>query len=202
MRATRLIGAALAALLIAACAKGASDGASSANVAKAPAPPARYDLGHPATPEVIAAVDLDVSPAGVGLPPGSGTAARGAQVYAEKCASCHGPKGEGIATNPKLVGRDPRDGFPFGNDVKLVKTVGNYWPYATTVFDYVRRAMPLDKPGSLANDDVYALVAWLLAENEIIDRTAVLDAKTLPAVQMPAKAKFVRDDRKGGAEFK
>jgi cytochrome c len=98
---------------------------------------------------------------------------------------------------PKLVGRDPRDGFPFGNDPKLVKTVGNYWPYATTLYDYIHRAMPLSAPGTLKPDDVYAVVAYLLSENEIIDKNAVIDAKTLPAVKMPAVGHFVVDDRRG-----
>jgi cytochrome c len=108
----------------------------------------------------------------------------------------------GQAAAPKLVGRDPREGFSFGRDPKLVKTVGNYWPYATTVFDYVRRSMPLSAPGSLTNDEVYALVAFLLAQNEIIDRAATLDSASLVAVRMPARDKFVPDDRKGGAAFR
>ncbi len=103
---------------------------------------------------------------------------------------------------PKLVGRDPREGFPFGQDPKLVKTVGNYWPYATTVFDYVRRTMPITAPGSLTNNEVYAVVAFLLAKNEVIEPTAVMNSSTLPAVRMPARDKFVVDDRKGGAGFK
>ena len=97
---------------------------------------------------------------------------------------------------------DPRDGFVFGQDLKHVKTIGNYWPYATTVYDYVHRAMPLDAPGSLRPNEVYALTAFLLAENEIIARGAVMDARTLPMVRMPARDRFVADDRTGGAAFR
>ena len=173
-------------------------------------PPARFAVGRPATAAEIAAWDVDISPDGAGLPQGRGTPAEGASVYAAKCASCHGPTGGGqvgppplgVPAAPKLVGREPRDSFPFGSDPKLVKTVGNYWPYATTVFDYVRRTMPLSAPGSLTNSEVYAVVAFLLAENDVIAKTAVMDSLTLPAVKMPARNKFVEDDRKGGATFK
>jgi cytochrome c553 len=176
----------------------------------APALPARFGIGRPATPAEIAAWDVDVTPDGHGLPAGSGTPARGAAVFAAKCAACHGPAGEGQvgappagqAAAPKLIGRDPREGFPFGQDPKLVKTVGNYWPYATTVFDYVRRTMPITAPGSLTNNEVYAVVAFLLAQNEIIEKNAVLDSAALAAVKMPAREKFVVDDRKGGPVFK
>jgi cytochrome c len=122
-------------------------------------------------------------------------------VYAAKCASCHGPKGEGIAPNPKLVGREPRD-FSFAMTATAVKTVGNYWPYATTLYDYIRRAMPQTAPGSMSADETYAVIAWILAENEIIPRIQVMDATSLPAVVMPARDKFVRDDRTGGPGFK
>jgi cytochrome c len=138
-----------------------------------------------------------VNPTGAGLPPGSGTYAQGSAVFAQKCASCHGAKGEGIAPAPALVGREPRDGFPFGKNPKFVKTVGNYWPYATTLFDYVRRAMPQSQPGSLTPDELYAVAAFILAENEIIPKEAVLNPTTLPAVRMPARDRFVLDDRAG-----
>ena len=176
----------------------------------APALPARFGVGRPASAAEIAALDVDVTPDGHGLPPGSGTPAQGATVFAAKCAACHGAAGQGQvgappagqAAAPKLVGRDPREGFPFGQDPKLVKTVGNYWPYATTVFDYVRRTMPISAPGSLTNNEVYGVVAFLLAQNEIIDKNAVLDSASLVAVKMPARDKFVVDDRKGGPVFK
>ena len=180
------------------------------NVRPAPALPVHFGVGHPATAADIAAWDVDVTPDGHGLSAGSGTPAQGAEVFAAKCAACHGPGGEGqvgappagVPPAPKLIGRDPRDGFPFGQDPKLVKTVGNYWPYATTVFDYVRRTMPLTAPGSLTNNEVYAVVAFLLAQNEIIDKNAMLDSASLVAVKMPARDKFVLDDRKGGTMFK
>jgi mono/diheme cytochrome c family protein len=180
------------------------------DVRPAPEPPARFAVGRPATAAQIAAWDVDISPDGAGLPQGRGTPAEGASVYAAKCAVCHGATGEGqvgtpplgVPLAPKLVGREPADSFAFGKDPKRVKTVGNYWPYATTVFDYVRRTMPLSAPGSLTNSEVYAVVAFLLAENAIIEKTAVMDSLTLPAVRMPARDKFVEDDRKGGAGFK
>jgi len=145
---------------------------------------------------------IDANPSGAGLPPGRGTYARGAQVYAQQCASCHGPRGEGgIPPNPKLVGTEPRD-FSFGNDPKLTKTIGNYWPYATTLYDYINRAMPFATPGSLAPAEVYAVVAYLLAENGIIAKSAVMDARSLPRVRMPARDRFIVDDRKGGPGFR
>jgi cytochrome c len=94
-----------------------------------------------------------------------------------------------------LVGREPRQGFPFGRDPRLVKTVGNYWPYASTLYDYVNRAMPLDAPGSLTPDEVYSLVAFLLWRNEIIPNTDEMNAQTLPRVVMPARDRFVPDNR-------
>lgn len=157
----------------------------------------RLGLGRPATPQEIAALDLDVNPAGIGLPPGHATAVSGAGVYAAKCARCHGAKGEGVTPSPALVGRIPGDSFPFGNDPKLVKTVGNYWPYATTLYDYVRRTMPIDAPGSLTPAEIYGVVAVILADNGIIESTAVIDATTLPKIRMPARDRFVPDDRRG-----
>jgi len=100
------------------------------------------------------------------------------------------------------VGREPREGFPFGRDPTLVKTVGNYWPYATTLYDYINRAMPLNAPGSLAPEDVYSLVAYLLWRNEIIADTAVIDRRTLPRVVMPTKDRLVVDDRRGEPEVR
>lgn len=173
-----------------------------ADVRAAPEPPARLEVGRPATPAEIAAWDVDVSPDGAGLPQGRGTPSQGAAVYASKCASCHGATGEGTPAGPTLVGREPADSFRFGRDPKLVKTIGNYWPYATTLFDYVRRSMPITAPGSLTNSEVYAVVAYLLAENGVIDSVAVMDSVSLAAVRMPARDRFVMDDRRGGAGFK
>lgn len=167
-------------------------------------PPAtgRYDIGRAATPAEIASEDIAIGPDGARLPAGRGSVSRGAMLYGARCASCHGVHGEGIAPNPRLVGRDPREGFPFGRDGKYVKTIGNYWPYATTIFDYVRRAMPLTAPGSLTDDDVYALTAYLLAANGIIPEDATLDSASLLLVKMPARDRFVKDNRKGGAEVR
>lgn len=159
-------------------------------------------IGRVATAEEVKAWDIDVNPAGKGLPAGQGTHDAGAAIFAAKCSACHGPHGEGVAIYPRLIGRDPRAGFPFGQNASFVKTIGNYWPYSTTLYDYIHRAMPLTAPGSLAPDEVYSLVAFLLAENEIIPRTAVIDARSLPAVRMPARDHFVRDDRTGGAGFR
>ena len=164
--------------------------------------PEQLGLGHAPSAQQVAAIDIDANPAGVGLPPGQGTYAEGAAVFAQKCAFCHGPKGEGLGPYPKLVGAEPRQGFPFGRDPKIVKTIGNYWPYSTTVYDYVHRAMPFNAPGSLTPNETYALVAWLLAENEVIPRDAIMNAQTLPKVQMPARSHFVLDDRRGGQPFR
>ena len=172
-------------------------------------PPKRLGIGSPATPEQIAALDIDVRPDGAGLPSGSGSAREGAGIYAQKCAACHGAAGEGGTADP-LVGAEPSEAPPFGPDYERWRngrpdvpfTIGNYWPYATTVFDYVRRAMPASAPGSLTADETYALTAWLLARNGIIADTDALNAETLPRVRMPARARFVRDNRKGGTEVK
>jgi cytochrome c len=165
-------------------------------------PPVRYDVGRPATQSEIAAWDIDVNPSGNGLPTGRGTAEEGARVYAAKCAACHGAAGEGLPAGPALVGRDPREGFPFGQSLKYVRTVGNYWPYATTLYDYINRAMPATSPGSLLPDEIYGVVAWILSRNDIIPPTAVMDAASLPQVRMPARDRFVPDDRRAGAEFR
>jgi mono/diheme cytochrome c family protein len=186
------LGAAAAALLLAAC----TDGTATSGAGRA----RHYGLGSAARPEEIAARDVDVGPDGQGLPAGSGSAAEGAAIYAQKCASCHGAKGEGIApAYPAVVGRDPvTENFAFSKDWKAPKTIGNYWPYATTVFDYVRRAMPHAAPGSLTDNEVYALTAWLLAANQVLPADATLDAKSLAAVKMPYQGRFVRDNRRGG----
>ena len=162
----------------------------------------RFGFGRPAAPEEIAAWDLDVRPDGTGLPEGDGTAASGAPIYAAQCAACHGSNGEGGIAD-RLVGYDPASTPPFGPryeawrgdraDVRF--SVGNYWPYATTLYDYILRAMPSASPGSLAPDEVYGLVAWILAENGIIARDAVMNASTLPAVEMPARDVFVPQER-------
>lgn len=161
-----------------------------------PAAPDSFGFGRPAEPARIAAWDTDVMPDGTGLPPGSGTVSEGAEIYAAQCASCHGPEGQG-GSAIGLVGRIPNDAFPFGEDPSLERRIGSYWPYATTLFDYIRRTMPYDRPGSLEDEEVYALTAFLLYKNELISEEALIDAETLPAVEMPASGRFVPDDRLG-----
>jgi cytochrome c len=173
-----------------------------ANVRPTPRHSERFGaIGRVAQDAEVRAWDIDANPTGAGLPKGSGTYQRGVAVYAQQCASCHGAKGEGIAPNPKLVAAEPRD-FSFAADAKLAKTIGNYWPYATTLYDYINRAMPFQAPGSLSPGDVYSVVAFLLAENGIVDKSAVIDARSLPRVRMPGRDHFVVDDRKGGAGFR
>lgn len=161
-----------------------------------------YGLGRVPSAAEVSAINIDANPAGVGLPPGQGTAATGEATYALKCAACHGPSGEGIGPNPKLIGNDPAVGFVFASDAKAVKTIGNYWPYSTTLYDYVNRAMPLTAPGSLTPDETYGLVAFLLTRNGIVPATMIIDAKSLPGVTMPARRYFVRDNRSGGRTFR
>jgi S-disulfanyl-L-cysteine oxidoreductase SoxD len=181
-------------LALVACAVGLFVG--SAHAQQRTQPPARFGIGRPATPEEIAVLDIDVRPDGQGLPAGRGTAADGGVTYAAKCAVCHGKTGK-EGPNDVLVGLEPRGVFPSGKETEARRTIGNYWPYATTVFDYIRRAMPTPAPGSLTDDEVYGLVAFLLAANEIIPADAVMDATTLPKVAMPARDKFVIDPRGG-----
>ena len=161
-----------------------------------------YGLGHTPSAEQLAALDIDIDASGHGLPPGQGTAAEGAAVYAQQCAVCHGAKGEGVPPAPALVGRTPDAGYVFANNGKAVRTIGNYWPYATTVYDYIRRAMPLNTPGTLTADQTYSLVAFLLNANGIIADSLVMNAQSLPAVEMPARKFFVNDNRTGGAGFR
>ena len=168
--------------------------------AQAPAP-GHFGLGRPATPDEIRARDIDARPDGHGLPPGKGTVRDGAGIYADKCASCHGAKGEGGSAD-RLAGRNPGDSFAHATDPKLVRTVGSYWPYATTLFDYTSRAMPFTRPGTLTADETYALVAYILFLNDIVKEDTVMDAASLPKVVMPARDKFVPDNRTGGKTVK
>lgn len=158
--------------------------------------PARFGVGRPASEAEIGALDIDVGPDGVGLPPGSGTVDAGAAVYAARCASCHGVRGEGTPAGDRLVVDPEAPGFPDAEGLEEgTKAIGSYWPWATTIFDYTRRAMPLDRPGTLTDDEVYAVTAWLLWRNGVVEEDAVMDASTLPAVVMPARDRFVPDDR-------
>ncbi len=150
-------------------------------------------IGRAATPQEIAVLNISIMPDGKGLPPGSGNAAEGMTIYSIKCAACHGKTGtEGPFS--RLVG-------PMG-DTTRAKTIGNYWPYATTLFDYTSRAMPYNAPGSLSANEVYSLTAFLLAANRIIDSTTVITSQNLAGVNMPAKKLFIPDDRKGGPEIR
>jgi S-disulfanyl-L-cysteine oxidoreductase SoxD len=142
-----------------------------------------FGVGRVPSEAEIKVRDIAVGPDGEGLPPGRGTVSAGEHVYMAKCVACHGPTGtEGPMD--KLVGE------------KLpVKTIGSFWPYATTVFDYIRRAQPFDRPGSLTDDEVYAVTAWLLFRNQIIAADQVIDAESLPKVRMPNRDGFVPDPR-------
>ncbi len=156
-----------------------------------------FALGTPATAAQIAAWNTDIGPDGLGLPAGRGSAKQGAVIYAAQCAACHGAEGQGLEPlYPALIGR-PADveSFDFASHPKAVRTIGNYWSHATTLYDYIRRAMPLYTPGSLSADETYAVTAYLLAANRVIPDTAVLDAAALRAVVMPARDRFVADDR-------
>jgi S-disulfanyl-L-cysteine oxidoreductase SoxD len=146
-------------------------------------------FGRAVTQTDLAAWDISIAPDGTGLPPGSGTAKQGEVLFAAKCAACHGPKGTGPVGPPPLGGPLVGGAGTLTGD-KPVKTVGSFWPYATTLFDYVRRAMPFTQPQSLSNDEVYALAAYILSLNGIIDDKEVMNAKTLPKVKMPNRAKF------------
>jgi cytochrome c len=143
-------------------------------------------FGQPIAPADIAPWDIEITPSGAGLPPGRGTVAQGEAVYAAKCQVCHGEKGAG-QPNDRLVGGQGT--LEAGK--APVKTIGSYWPYATTLFDYVRRAMPWTAPKSLSNDEVYAVSAYLLNLNGIIGPNDVMDAQSLPKVQMPNKDGFI-----------
>ncbi|HDR9173068.1 TPA: cytochrome c [Burkholderia vietnamiensis] len=150
------------------------------------------NFGRSPTAEEIAGWNIDVVPDGTGLPIGHGTATEGAAIFAMRCAACHGANGEGVSVPergafPRLVG-----GIGTLADDVPMKTVGSYWPYATGVFDYIRRAMPLTAPGSLTSNEVYALVAFILSRNGVIPAHAVMDEKTLPAVVMPNRNGFIR----------
>lgn len=165
--------------------------------------PQRFGFGTSATAAEVRAADDDVTPTGHGLPRDSGSVQDGEVVYKARCAGCHGPTGvEGPMD--KLVGRFPGDSFPFGRDPRRLgdRTIGNYWPYATTLYDYVHRAMPQDQPGSLTPHETYGVVAYLLYRNGIIAAGAVMNGRTLPAIRMPARDRFVIDNRRGGREVR
>jgi S-disulfanyl-L-cysteine oxidoreductase SoxD len=174
---TRSLGTLVLVLAVAGCATNRAGGGSRA--VEGP------NLGRPASQAEIAAWDISILPDGSGLPPGRGTSAKGTAVYAEKCQSCHGEKGAG-QPNDRLVG-----GHGTLASKSPVRTVGSYWPYSTTVFDYVRRAMPYTNPRTLSDDDVYAVTAYLLYLNGIIGETDEMNAQTLPKVKMPNRDNFI-----------
>jgi S-disulfanyl-L-cysteine oxidoreductase SoxD len=166
--------------------------------ARAQGYPTTFAFGTPASAEDIAAVAIAVGADGKGLPPGRGDYAAGRKIYEAACSACHGPDLRGVARLPDM---------PSGPALRLVggrgtlttkdpvMTVESYWPYATTLFDYVRRAMPFNAPGSLSADEVYAVTAYILGEAQIVDKATVLDAQTLPRVQMPNRDGFIPDPR-------
>jgi S-disulfanyl-L-cysteine oxidoreductase SoxD len=142
-------------------------------------------LGRPVNPADLAAWDINVLPDGRNLPPGRGTAADGAKIFAEKCALCHGENGAG-GHAARLIGGPPKASLDPGS-----KTIPNYWPYATTLFDVIRRSMPFTQPRSLTDGEVYALVAYVLAGNKLIGAEDEINATTLPKVRMPNRDNFV-----------
>jgi mono/diheme cytochrome c family protein len=152
----------------------------SATVAFAQAP----NLGRPVSPAEMAAWDINILPDGSGLPPGSGTPAEGARIYTAKCSACHGPEGKGGAS-ARLVGGEPV------KSMNSEKTIANFWPFATTLFDYIRRAMPWQQPRSLTNEEVYALTAYILNLNNLIGERDAMNAQTLPKVRMPNRDGFI-----------
>ena len=142
-------------------------------------------LGEPISESDLAPWDISIETDGTGLPPGSGTVAEGEAVYATHCAVCHGENGEG-QPNDALVG-----GHGTLTELQQVRTLGSFWPYASTVFDYIRRAMPFPTPQSLSDDEIYAVTAYLLNQNGIIDRDDVMDANTLADIEMPNADGFI-----------
>jgi cytochrome c len=165
-------------MFIALAALAASASSASADEAKVP------HLGTPMAASEVAKWNLTIFPDGRGLPPGRGNAKNGRVIYVQKCASCHGDKGEGGTAEELVSGPKPQSG------PDASKAIGSYWPYATTIFDYIRRSMPLAAPGSLSADEIYALTAYLLAANKIIGDDTSLDAKSLPKVKMPNRDGF------------
>ena len=151
--------------------------------------PVGPNLGRAASAADIAAVDISIPPSGAGLPAGSGSVKQGAAVYEQKCQVCHGAKGIGKPADALVGGR----GTLASRDA--VRTIGSYWPYATTVFDYIRRAMPASAPMTLSNDETYAVTAYLLNLNGIVGDDAVMNAQNLPQVKMPNRDGFVDQSR-------
>lgn len=156
--------------------------------AQDPALPERFGIGREPDASEIERWDIDISPSGDNLPAGRGTVDHGESIYVQLCLACHGPDGaNGI--NDQLVGHfNPENDF--AGDTSLPRTIGNYWPYATTLYDYINRSMPMATPGTLTADEVYGLVAYLLYLNGIVEEDTVIDAATLPSIEMPANQLF------------
>jgi S-disulfanyl-L-cysteine oxidoreductase SoxD len=152
----------------------------------APAQSPTYAVGRPPTAAELQRLDIDVLPDGRGLPPGSGTADSGRAAYARRCASCHGATGREGPYDVLVGGRGTLA------SARPLKTVGSFWPYATTLWDYINRAMPFDSPGTLTPDEVYAVTAYVLRLNDIVSDRDVLSPATLPQVIMPNRDGFVR----------
>jgi len=148
--------------------------------------PSYSDVGRTPTKEEVQAWNDSIGPQGKELPPGSGTAKQGAEIFASKCAACHGPAGEGSQMAPRLVGGRGALSSPTPS-----RTLANYWPFATTIWDYINRAMPPKQEGSLSASDIYALTAFILNRNEIIPEGQVIDAASLPKIKMPNRDGFI-----------
>ncbi len=161
-----------------------------ASMAVANEPKRKYDLGRVASPQEIAGWDIDVRPDGQGLPPGKGSVKQGEEVYMTKCAACHGEFGEGAGRWPAVAG-----GHKTLSSDDPNKTVGSYFPYLSTVFDYIRHAMPFGDSQSLTNDELYAVTAYVLNLNDIVDDAFVLSKQTWGSVKMPNAGGFFDDDR-------
>jgi mono/diheme cytochrome c family protein len=147
----------------------------------------KYGVGRPPTPDEMRQWDISIRPDGKGLPPGQGTVVAGREFFANRCSKCHGSNGQGGDSIPLVGGQGSLNG------PKPLKTVASYWPYATTLFDYVRRAMPFDNPGTLSNEQVYSVTGYVLYLGGIVPLDAVMDAKSLPKVRMPNRDGFVPD---------
>lgn len=157
-------------------------------LADSPKLPEQFGLGRVPNASEIEQWDIDIMPNGKQLPAGQGTVDEGERVYVQKCVACHGPEGRN-GVNDQLVDKYSPDNN-FANDSSLRRTIGNYWPYATTLYDYINRAMPMNAPGSLDADEVYSLSAYLLYMNEIVEKDITLDATSLPLIEMPANQLF------------
>ena len=172
------------------CAPSGSSGGDSSDAASEP--PERFGFGSAASAERVAMWDIDVRPDGEGLPPGSGTVAEGEQIYMAQCVACHGLTGR-EGPNDVLVTQEPWGEWPAG------RTIGGYWPYSTTLYDYIVKAMPQLTPGTLTADETYSVIAYILYLNDLVPEDAVMNAETLPGVEMPYRDRFVPDDRTGGS---